>query len=149
MTRKRSTGVLSDKLERSSVLLNLGRTYHASVVAFEKHAGISSASWRILFLIDREPDCTQKRLIELIQVDPGSITRQVKQLEAQGLIRREADPGDNRRTRVFLTARGRTLVAKKMALRRTFLQKMLTGIPEAEVAVLLRTLDRICANLAE
>ena len=36
---------------------------------------------RLLFLVDRLGACTQKQLIGMIKVDPGSITRQIKQLE--------------------------------------------------------------------
>jgi len=142
--RDRSTAF--DK--RNSVLLSLGRTYHGSVAAFEKLTGITAAKWRILFLIDSEPECTQKRLTDLIKVDPGSITRQVKRLEAEGYIRREDDPRDNRLTRIFLTARGRQYVDKKMQLRREFLQRMLVGIPEKDVELLQATLKRIYRNVA-
>ena len=135
--------------KRNSVLLSLGRTYHGSVAAFEKLTGITAAKWRILFLIDSEPECTQKRLTDLIEVDPGSITRQVKRLEAEGYIRREDDPRDNRLTRIFLTARGRQYVDRKMQLRREFLQRMLVGIPAKDVEQLQATLKRIYLNVSD
>lgn len=44
------------------------------------------------------------------QVRPPTMTRLVRALEAQGLVRRETDARDRRITRVRATARGRTLL---------------------------------------
>lgn len=148
MARK-TTGTKANRTDDgNSALASLGRAYHGSVVAFEKLAGITAAKWRILFIIDREPECTQKLLTDQIEVDPGSITRQVKRLEAEGYIRREDDPRDNRLTRIFLTARGRRYVDRKMELRREFLRRMLAGIPQKDVEQMQVTLTRIYDNVS-
>lgn len=148
MARKTAGKTATRADDGNSALASLGRAYHGSVAAFEKLAGITAAKWRILFIIDREPQCTQKMLTDQIEVDPGSITRQVKRLEAEGYIRREDDPRDNRLTRIFLTARGRRYVDRKMELRREFLRRMLAGIPPKEVERLQATLTRIHENVS-
>ena len=148
MVRKTAGKKANRTDDGNSALASLGRAYHGSVVAFEKLAGITAAKWRILYIIDREPQCTQKLLTDQIEVDPGSITRQVKRLEAEGYIRREDDPRDNRLTRIFLTARGRRYVDRKMDLRREFLRRMLAGIPQKDVDQLQATLTRIYDNVS-
>ena len=135
-------------IERTAVLLLLARAYNTSTAAFELHCGITSARWRLLFLVDRLKTCTQKRLIELINVDAGPVTRQLTQLERDGLIRREDAQHDKRLTNVSLTPEGRALVRSIMKRRREFLEKMLDGVPPDEVDVFLKTLQKIDANLS-
>ena len=151
MTKKATKGVIKavHTEDGNSALASLGRAYHGSVVAFEKLAGITAAKWRILFIINREPLCTQKMLTEEIQVDPGSIARQVKRLEEEGYIRREDGARDKRLNRIFLTARGRRFFERKMQLRLAFLGRMLAGIPQREVEQMQATLQRILDNVRD
>ncbi len=50
---------------------------------------------------------TPVRLAKAFQLTKGAITNSVSRLEARGLIRTEADPGDGRSKRVFITEAGR------------------------------------------
>jgi DNA-binding MarR family transcriptional regulator len=135
-------------IDRTAVLLLLARAYNTSTAAFELHTGISSPRWRLLFLVQRLGTCTQKQLIELINVDAGSVTRQLTQLERDGLIARVDAAHDKRLTNVSLTTEGRALVRRIMKKRSEFLERMLEGVPPDEVAVFLRTLETIDRNLA-
>lgn len=145
MTTQASAAVLQD----STVFQWLAKTYHAATTSFEASTEVTVARWRLLFLIDRQKSCTQKRLISEIRVDPGSITRQLKTLEADGLICREDDPDDNRLTRVSLTAEGRAYVRQVYDRRATFLAQMLDGISERDTQTLVRCLERMAHNLGD
>ncbi|MCI6991083.1 MAG: MarR family winged helix-turn-helix transcriptional regulator [Clostridiales bacterium] len=46
---------------------------------------------------------TQEELTALVYADKASTARRVKSLEAKGLLRRERDPADRRRNRLYLT----------------------------------------------
>lgn len=127
----------------------LGKTYHAAINAFEEATDVTAARWRLLFIIDRQKSCTQKFLISVVQVDPGSITRQLKLLETEGLIHRESDPSDNRLTRVSLSEPGKIYVDGVYARRSAFLERMLAGIPPQEIEVLVRSLERMSHNLGD
>lgn len=133
--------------DHSTALQWLGKTYHAATTVFEKTTGVTASRWRLLFLIHREKTCTQKFLISEIRVDPGSITRQLKTLEAEGLIQRESDPSDNRLTRVALSPKGDAFVKHIYDARKTFIERMLHGIPKKDVETLTRVLERIAINL--
>lgn len=136
-------------LQHTSVFLRLGKAYNASTQAFEALTGVRAPAWRLLFLIHLTPGIGQKSLIRMIRVDPGSITRQLKELERQGLILRAADPLDARMVRVRLSVRGKAQVRRILQLRAQFLQRMLDGIPAADIDTLIRVLDRICLNLGD
>lgn len=132
-----------------AVLLWLGKTYHAATAAFEASTGITAARWRLLFLIHRQGSCTQKLLTRQIRVDPGSITRQIKALEADGLIQREDDPSDNRLTRVTLSPKGEALVANVMVARQEFLEHLLDGLAAADVETCIRVLEHLAVKAGD
>ena len=136
-----------DRLAKQSVLLKLARAYHDATAAFELASGMSAARWRLLFLIAQQGECTQRELIDLIRVDPGSITRTLKSLERDGLVKRRTDEADNRYTRVGLSAAGRKLVDQVMVKREAFLTRMVQGAAPADVETFLRVLDLVSDNL--
>ncbi len=134
--------------DHETVPQQITRTYYALLPVFEQHMGMSRARWHVLKRVFLEGQISQARLQSQLRVDGAAITRQVKQLEAQGLISRSADPQDNRFTLVTLTEAGRELVAERMGVRDSFEAKVIAGMSAAEVAALRRGLDHIRANLA-
>ncbi len=135
------------RLAKQSVLLKLARAYHDATAAFEQVSGVSAARWRLLFLVDQLGDCTQRDLVAMVRVDPGSVTRTLTSLEQAGLVVRRADEMDARFTRVGLSPAGRRLVDRVMVDREAFLQRMVAGADPADVDAFLRVLDRISDNL--
>lgn len=55
---------------------------------------------------------TQEELTALVYADKASTARRVKSLEAKGLLRRERDPADRRRNRLYLTAEAKARFAQ-------------------------------------
>lgn len=72
------------------------------------------------------------------QVRPPTMTRVVQALEADGLVRREADAGDARGTVLVATAAGRRIMeaGRRRRVRRLAIE--LAGLPAAERQVLER-----------
>ena len=136
-------------LPTSTVFLRLGKAYNTSTQAFEALTGVGAARWRLLYLIANQPRVTQKELIRLVRVDPGSITRQLKAMEEAGLITRSDDEKDMRLTRVALTAGGRREVQRVLRLRARFLKRMVSGIRPDALQTCLTVLDAICINLGD
>ena len=133
-------------LAPETVVQMIARTYHALVPPFERHIGMSRARWQILATLQREGEISQAGLQQLLHVDGAAITRQVKQLEEDGLVLRRADPQDNRYTLVVLTPAGQALAEPMDAQRRAFQALLIAGIDEAELEVLRRCLEHIRAN---
>lgn len=63
-------------------------------------------------------DVRLKDLAERLRIAPRSATEVVDQLEAKGLVRREADPSDRRATLLVPTDAGRTMFSEVQAERR-------------------------------
>lgn len=70
------------------------------------------------------------------QVTPPSMTRIVRNLEADGLVERETDPADRRVVRVRATDEGRRVMAAGRARRIGALAERLAKLEEDEVALL-------------
>jgi len=76
-------------------------------------------------------------------VRPPSITRQVRDLEAAGLVVREADPADRRVQRISATAKGRRVLEEGRARRVAMLTAALNRLPAAELPALEAAIDII------
>jgi DNA-binding MarR family transcriptional regulator len=138
----------ADGVERETIPQQITRTYYALLPVFERHMGMSRARWHVLKRVFLEGQVSQARLQSHLGVDGAAITRQVKQLEAQGLISRAADPQDNRFTLVTLTPAGRELAEGLMLVRASFEAEVIAGMSEEDVAALRRGLTHVRANLA-
>jgi DNA-binding MarR family transcriptional regulator len=133
--------------QSETLLQQISRTYYNLLPAFERHVGMSKSRWGVLMTLHREGELSQAYLQQRLRVDGAAITRQVKQLEEEGLVLRRADPHDNRYTLVVLSEAGRKLAASMVGRRTSFEALMTDGISPEEIAVLRRCLQRIRENL--
>ncbi len=76
-------------------------------------------------------------------VRPPTITRVVDALEADGLVRRAADPADARVTRVSGTVKGQRVLTAGRARRVAALATRLASLPAADRATLARAAELI------
>jgi DNA-binding MarR family transcriptional regulator len=82
---------------------------------------------------------------EAIGVDQPRASRLIQQAADLGLVRREADPDDARRTRIALTDEGSRLVRGFRGERRERLQTALAEFSDTERADLARLLTKLAA----
>ena len=80
-------------------------------------------------------------------VDPSTLSRSLDQLQADGLIRREADITDSRAVRVFITDAGRNSFESLWPHMAAAQARMFRGIPEAERAAFVTTLQKMLTNI--
>ncbi|MFH8251061.1 MarR family winged helix-turn-helix transcriptional regulator [Microbacterium sp. B2969] len=80
---------------------------------------------------------------DAIGVDQPRASRLVQQAVELGLVRREADPDDARRTRIALTDEGRGLVRGFRGERRDAIDSALAAFTDAERAELARLLTKL------
>lgn len=84
-----------------------------------------------------------KDLAEQLRIAPRSATEVVDQLEAKGLVRREADPSDRRATLIVATDAGLTLFRDVSAERREQSQEYFSKLDAGERAELARLLGKL------
>jgi len=115
--------------------------------SFDQHIGMSQARRQLLALVSREGEISHAVLQQQLALDGATITRLVKQFEAEGALNRRLDPQDNRYTLVSLTVSGQQIVAGLSAAHSLFQTRLLDGIPKEEQEMVLRVLERLRANM--
>ena len=74
--------------------------------------GVTTAQWRLLLRLAREPGLKQVELAERLDVEPITACRIVDRLEEAGLVERQRDPEDRRAWRLVLTDKAEPLVKR-------------------------------------
>ena len=86
-------------------------------------------------------------LSQRLMVTGGNVTGIADQLEAEGLVTREADPQDRRAVLIALTAAGRRSFAKMAARHEEWVAGLLEGLTPAEQHELHRLLGRLKSTI--
>ena len=108
---------------------------------------VSPEQWSILNRLWEKEGVSQSELAEQTSRDRHNMHRILGLMEKNGLIRREEDPLDSRRSNIFLTARGREIKAELVPLVEDFGDTVFAGLSDEEVRQLWRLHERIGANL--
>lgn len=124
---------------------------HRNAVAAELAArGLSEVGHPVLLTILKAgaSQCfAQRELADLLHISPAAVASSLKSLEKGGYIRREPEPGDARRNRVQLTAKGWMAVADCEAVFQCVSERMLAGFTQEEQELLTDFRSRMLQNL--
>ena len=85
---------------------------------------------------------------EAVGVDQPRASRLVQQGVQRGLVQREADPDDARRTRIALTETGQKIARGMRGERREVLSRALESFTDEEARELARLLSKLADNWA-
>ncbi|WP_084134799.1 MarR family winged helix-turn-helix transcriptional regulator [Paenibacillus harenae] len=110
---------------------------------------IGSGQYIFLMAIARMEATTQKALSEKLLIDKTTTAKAIAKLEAEGYVRREADPADNRYQLLYLTESGREVAPKVQAALNRVKNKTRKGIADEEYDLLLSLLKTVLRNLSE
>ncbi|MBE1284921.1 MAG: MarR family transcriptional regulator [Rhodobacteraceae bacterium] len=103
--------------------------------------------WRVLAMLNIEPDITANRICEVVRLDKGAVSRSLKLLHERGLLAFEAVASDPRRRKWSLTEQGQDLHAEILAIALECEAGMLEGIAPENLEVFLRVMRRMLTNL--
>ncbi len=88
-------------------------------------------------------------LARRLGINAAAVTRQVKELEAAGLVLRRADPGDGRRSYLKLSAKGSRLFAQIHERSHQLERSFVAQVGDEEVAVAAKVLSELQAFLSQ
>lgn len=108
--------------------------------------GLTDAQWGPLLLIRHDLGRTAARLAELLDVDPGAMTRTIDRLEHKGLVRRERSGEDRREVILALTTDGERAAARVPVVLAAANNAHLSGFTDEEFATLRALLQRMADN---
>lgn len=105
--------------------------------------GIGIPEWRVIANLGRHAGITANDVVERSAMDKVTVSRAVAALEEKGLLTRERDTGDKRKSRLNLSAKGQTVYAEIAPLALGFERDLLTALSTDEVAQLERIIDKL------
>jgi MarR family transcriptional regulator for hemolysin len=138
-----------DETLEDAFFRELGSTCAELRQAFARHVGMSPQRVQALVRLRHGGETSHSDLRRILGVDGASVTRLVKEFEAEGLARRRLDPTDNRYTLAALTPAGEQLAADLERSHQAYQERLLDGVTAEEQEAVLRILQHIRTNLAD
>jgi DNA-binding MarR family transcriptional regulator len=129
-------------------LLNLVASVGRKIFGvFEHEVGMIPPMYFMLHAVVSEDGISQVELSRLFEVIPTRVTRLAQKMEADGLIRRERDPNDNRVVRLYLTPDGREAFDRARGSHLTFSRNLQKALNVSERKELQRLLAKVLNGL--
>jgi DNA-binding MarR family transcriptional regulator/GNAT superfamily N-acetyltransferase len=98
---------------------------------------------RILYELGHRQDLTATDLIELLGIDPGYLSRLLRNFAKGGLVGRRRSSGDGRRTLLRLTARGRRVFSDLDERQSAAIARLLGDVPPVAHESLVASLKNV------
>ncbi|MEU4623054.1 MarR family transcriptional regulator [Actinoplanes sp. NPDC023801] len=105
--------------------------------------GLTHPQYLVMLALWQHAPLSVRRLSELLQLDPGTLSPLLKRLETIGYVRRERDPADERSLALTLTGRGRALRAEAEKIPPAVVERL--GMPIEELRRVHEALSRVIA----
>lgn len=109
-----------------------------------ERSGLDRARFVAMLCLSRVGEATAQEIAEATHRPKNSLSRAIRQLEADGLVRRRSDPDDARRQPMCLTRRGEDALAATLPIAREHERRMLDPLTVDETA----QLDALLSKLA-
>lgn len=90
---------------------------------------------------------TQLELVKITELKAPTISITLRNMERDGIVRREKKDSDRRETHVFITDKGKKMYTKVLDALKKAEETMLNGLTEKELKAMRMTLEKMCANL--
>lgn len=124
----------------------LGQANHALFKDFDaqvRAAGLSSIEWRVLATLHDSDPLTVSQLAHEVLSKQPTVTKLVQRMCEQGWLDLLADPADQRRTLVTVTAAGRRLARPLVESARTHEAAVLRSLAPGEQSALKTLLAKL------
>jgi DNA-binding MarR family transcriptional regulator len=130
----------------SLVGYNCRRAYITIMPVFESRMAkydLRPVDFTVLSLLKANPNITQKRLSQAINVSPPNLATLLDHLENRGLLIRQRNPLDKRSQTLVLTSEGSRMCTKAEKTASELETEATAALSDAERAQLLRLLQKI------
>ena len=128
--------------------IDTDRAHHRIVDKFTDFSGLHRSQHILLMHLSRcEVMPSQKELAEHLRISPTAVAVKIKKLETDGFIKRNQNSKDCRTNFVSITEKGREIVEKTQKIFKFIDLKMVEGLSEEEINILMRSFDKMQENL--
>lgn len=111
--------------------------------------GIYPGQPPLLMALGHNNGQTQRELADKLKIKPATITVMVNRMEKSGLVERRQDPEDQRKSRVYLTDKGKEIGLKVRDTLNTINDEVFTNFTEEEKVLLRRFFLQMIDNLTK
>ena len=125
----------------------VSKSYNAYVKEIAEKLGLKNAYRALLFELSADEGCTQLALVRKTGLKAPTVSITLRQMERDGLVSRQTDEHDLRKTHVYMTEAGKTLVSsvkEKMAEAEDIILK---NIDLGDKEILVDALQKVRDNL--
>jgi DNA-binding MarR family transcriptional regulator len=123
------------------------RLHHTRADQSMERIGLYRGQAILLMILSRHDGITHSEIAEKLRISPAAATKVIKRMEEAGYVRRQADPADERVSRVCLQEGGRALIAEIEGAFGKLERATFEGLPEAELERFRDLLTQMGANL--
>lgn len=107
--------------------------------------GLQPPLFRVLNLVDAAEGQSQQAIARAVDVPASRMVALVDELEREGLVERRPHPSDRRIRALYLTGKGRKLLARGREIARQHEAELTRGMSAADRKALTRLLQQIVA----
>jgi DNA-binding MarR family transcriptional regulator len=132
--------------------LSIARTFHLCDALMARRLGalgVRMAEHEVLINLRRDPGIAQQTLARRCFNAKSHISALLTTLEARGWVRRDADPGDARARKLFLTPAGERIAARTTAVQVAVAAAMAETVSAKALADVTMAMERISARLKD
>jgi MarR family transcriptional regulator, transcriptional regulator for hemolysin len=129
-------------------LSEAGRLYVRSFEKRSRNLALDYASCRALLVLAENEGVTQQRLSELTAIASPWLVRILDRPETMGLAERRPRLADRRARSLAITADARAMLPLLRNIVGESLREALRGLSTDEMAILVKALDQVIANLS-
>lgn len=141
MTNEISTPVRSTRKSLPIALLRARETVMAPIREMLAASPVNEQKWRVLRVLVESGPLEQKAIAAEACLLLPSLTRILQTMEADGLVNRESDPEDRRRSIVSVTTSGRAVIENHADQSNAILARLEDQFGKERLDDLLRLLD--------
>jgi MarR family transcriptional regulator, organic hydroperoxide resistance regulator len=114
----------------------------------QRTLGVTGPQRLVVRVLGRLPGVSAGEVAAILHVHPSTLTGVFRRLEAEGLVTRQADATDRRRTLLHLTAQGRRIDGVQVGTVEAAVRSALAGVSRDRAAA-ARVLARIAEALGD
>lgn len=129
------------------LMVNVCRLHHTRADQSMDRIGLYRGQAILLMILSQHDGMTHSEIAEKLEISPAAATKVIKRMEQAGYLQRQADPADERVSRVCLRDKGRALIAEIDGAFGELDRMMFDGLSEPDLKRFRDLLTQIQANL--
>ena len=139
---------MQKKIPRTGFLISeISKLFHDNLRRNSEELGFKSGYRQILRFLSHEDGVTQVDIARNSHFTAPTVSVTLKKMEDEGLISRKTDKNDTRRTRVFITEKGREWESKLFASAMDCEEILVRGFSAEEILEFDRLLKKAKENM--